>query len=511
MKNFNLLLLITLCHTIFGQSPYYKNGITFKKLFVDYQSQNGGSLDAFKDYGHGFEIGYLRKLTNNLNLYVPVKIGNAAEYNETTNRYDDCYNKQFAGLDLQAHYNFYNKTNKIVPYLLAGAGGVYEFDGGKSNLQIPVGAGINFKAAPNAYINLQIEFRYALADNRNNLQHAIGFTYLFGKTGDAPAEEMSKDKEKMDKDNDGVEDKLDLCPEIPGLADLQGCPDTDSDGVADYLDACKDIAGDKKYNGCPDSDKDGVSDNLDDCPTLFGLAANKGCPGIADVDKDGVPDSEDKCIDIPGVKENNGCPSADRDKDGVGDLKDKCPDVFGTLDGCPDSDNDGVADSSDKCPRSPGLKLYNGCPDTDNDGLDDSRDKCPNTYGTVAMNGCPEIAMEDKRTLDVAMRAVQFETGKAALKAESFTILNQIASIMTRYPDYNISITGHTDSQGDDNANRELSEKRAKACYEYLITEGVDVDRLQYNGLGETKPISSNDTANGRSLNRRVEFNLVPR
>jgi outer membrane protein OmpA-like peptidoglycan-associated protein len=293
--------------------------------------------------------------------------------------------------------------------------------------------------------------------------------------------------------------------------EMKGCPDSDNDGVADYLDGCKDIPGLKEFNGCPDTDKDGIPDNIDECPTVAGVAEKKGCPGISDTDNDGVPDSEDKCKDIPGVKENAGCPTADRDKDGVGDLNDKCPDVYGTLDGCPDSDADGVADKEDQCPRSAGPKAYNGCPDTDKDGLDDYRDKCPNTYGTVAMGGCPEIAIEDKRILDVAMRAVQFETAKATLKAESFTVLNQIASILSRYPDYNLTISGHTDSQGEDSANMELSEKRAKACYEYLITEGIDVERLKYVGFGETKPISSNETANGRALNRRVEFNLSPR
>jgi OmpA-OmpF porin, OOP family len=538
MKKIGLVLVcIGISFFAIGQSPYYKNGISFKKLFVDYQSQNGGSLDAFKDYGHGFEIGYSRNVAPKINLYVPIKFGNASDFNAATNKFDDCYKKQFTGADLQAQYHFYSNKKNIVPYFMAGVGGVYEFDGGNTNIQIPGGLGVNIKAAPNAFINLQTEYRYALADNRNNLHHALGFTYLFGKTADAPAEEeMKKDIEKktMDKDNDGVEDKNDLCPELAGPKDLKGCPDSDEDGVADYLDGCKDIAGLKEYNGCPDTDKDGIPDNLDECPTVSGVAENKGCPKAnntsntsntgtkpndsqfrpKDSDNDGIPDSEDKCVDVPGTKANNGCPSPvnkDRDKDGVEDSKDKCPDIFGTIEGCPDKDGDGIADKDDKCPGSAGPKIFNGCPDTDNDGLDDSRDKCPNTYGTVAMSGCPEIAVEDQRTLDVAMRAVQFETGKATLKAESFTVLNQIASIMSRYPDYNLAIAGHTDSQGEDAANLLLSERRAKACYEYLITEGVDVERLKYSGFGETKPISSNETANGRALNRRVEFNLMPR
>ena len=112
--------------------------------------------------------------------------------------------------------------------------------------------------------------------------------------------------------------------------------------------------------------------------------------------------------------------------------------------------------------KSSGFKGLWWLSDTDGDGLDDSIDKCPNTPGTVASNGCPDITVEDRKTLDVAMRAVQFETGKATLKAESFVILRQISSILSRYPDYNLVIAGHTDNTGSSIANQELSEKEQK-------------------------------------------------
>ena len=192
---------------------------------------------------------------------------------------------------------------------------------------------------------------------------------------------------------------------------------------------------------------------------------------------------------------------------------DRCPDTKGTLatNGCPDTDSDGVADPDDNCPLAAGPKVYDGCPDTDGDGLDVSKDKCPNTFGTVAMSGCPEIAKEDKETLDIAMRAVQFDTGKNTLKSESFRILRQIARIMERYPDYNLSIAGHTDNVGNPSANQSLSERRAKACYDYLISQGIPASRISYAGFGESRPIADNNTLNGKRLNRRVEFNIIPR
>jgi OOP family OmpA-OmpF porin len=294
---------------------------------------------------------------------------------------------------LNFNISSYEPGRKIIPYVLAGLGGVYEKEG-EFNLQVPAGLGFYFRLAPNAFINIQSEFRYSFSDNRNNLQHGIGFTYLIGKVTEdevKPKAEMAK----PDSDNDGIPDELDLCPNAFGSKELNGCPDKDGDGVADYLDKCPEVKGLKEFGGCPDSDNDGISDNEDECPKVAGPASNKGCPVK---------------IEEPIVLDSDG--------DGVEDSKDKCPKEKGSIAsmGCPDTDGDGIPDKEDKCPDKPGLKIYYGCPDTDGDGIDDSRDKCPNIAGTVANEGCPEIKKEDKKTLEVAMQAVQFQTGSAVLK-----------------------------------------------------------------------------------------------
>src|SRR5690606_40202360 len=141
----------------------------------------------------------------------------------------------------------------------------------------------------------------------------------------------------------------------------------------------------------------------------------------------------------------------------------------------------------------------------------DPDDDCPFAAGIEANNGCPEIKKEDRDLLELAMRAVQFDLGKATLRPESFKILDQISSILSRYKDYNLSISGHTDNTGNPLTNQRLSENRAKSCYEYLISKGVNPSRLSYAGYGESVPIADNQSAEGRSLNRRVEFTLVPR
>ncbi len=361
----------------------------------------------------------------------------------------------------------------------------------------------------------------------------------------------------MDRDGDGVLDKNDRCPNTPGPASNSGCPvtktakknDRDGDGVLDGLDACPDKAGLKRFNGCPDADGDGVADPLDNCPLKAGPINNDGCPE-SDRDNDGVIDRLDSCPDTPGLKRYNGCP--DTDGDGVADHLDRCPNKAGlkSNQGCPevvmDRDGDGVADKIDRCPDRPGLKRFNGCPDTDGDGVADHLDRCPGEAGLRSLSGCPDsdgdgiannedrcpyksgpksnqgcpvtsvqpstdrvvISQSDRELLDFAMRAIQFDHSRSTLKVESYAILDQIVEIMNRYPQYSVSIEGHTDNTGGASYNLRLSEQRALACHNYLVAKGIAPGRVKSKGFGETKPVADNNTYGGRSLNRRVEFNL---
>jgi OOP family OmpA-OmpF porin len=113
---------------------------------------------------------------------------------------------------------------------------------------------------------------------------------------------------------------------------------------------------------------------------------------------------------------------------GVKDAADDCPNTPGPAEtnGCPDTDGDGVPNNKDNCPNDPGP--FNGCPDTDDDGIEDSKDNCPKTPGPVTNLGCPEIEKEEQEFLDFAMQAVNFETGSATLKADSYSILNKVGS-----------------------------------------------------------------------------------
>lgn len=106
----------------------------------------------------------------------------------------------------------------------------------------------------------------------------------------------------------------------------------------------------------------------------------------------------------------------------------------------------------------------------------------------------------------IVLRNVFFETGSAELKPASKNELDRLAQLLTESPDLKIQINGHTDNVGEDALNQALSEARAKAVQDYLLSKSIAPGRLRYKGFGKTKPIQSNDTAEGRSKNRRTEF-----
>lgn len=313
-----------------------------------------------------------------------------------------------------------------------------------------------------------------------------------------------------DSDRDGIKDLDDFCPQEPGKPEFNGCPDKDNDNIPDKDDACPDLPGDIKFNGCPDRDNDSIIDPKDDCPDVPGLPAFNGCP---DTDGDGIKDDEDACPEVPGPLVNNGCP--DTDNDGLFDFIDNCPTEAGPKEnnGCPwpDTDGDGILDKDDACPELPGPKANDGCPykDTDEDGVLDKDDDCPETPGPVANKGCPEIEKEVEEILKTAFENLEFETGKDIIKEVSIPSLTELAEVLVKKPEWRLQISGHTDNVGNDQSNLVLSKKRAEAVKNFMISKGIDADRLFVLYFGETMPIASNDTPEGRQKNRRVEMVII--
>ena len=102
-----------------------------------------------------------------------------------------------------------------------------------------------------------------------------------------------------------------------------------------------------------------------------------------------------------------------------------------------------------------------------------------------------------------------FDFDKSVIKEVAKGPLNKVVAWLQENPEVKVEISGHTDSKGSDEYNQRLSEARAKAVYEYFIAQGVDKFRLAYAGYGESRPIATNDTEEGRQQNRRVELNII--
>jgi len=555
----HLLLLMGLVSILSLQAQETgKSFVGAKILFIDHGNPN--DLDSL-DITNGLEVSFRRNFGKYLSVGVPLKFAQASVP-------EDLNKRNTFSVDGVLRLQYYEPEHILVPYLFGGAGYVLE-SGGENYSQFPVGAGLDIRIGTSSYLSVQGEYRVSSIDNRSNMQAGIGLTYRLGDKKLDTDEDGIPDEDDLcpnekgpailkgcpDTDGDGLPDQSDQCPDEPGTEETGGCPDTDGDGVLDKDDACPEVAGPESGKGCPDSDGDGVPDNVDLCPEIEGDPDYLGCPdsdgdgvadqsdrcpneygtldGCPDSDNDGLADLDDECPDEAGTISRRGCPEPDRDGDGVPDSQDDCPDEAGTADGCPetDSDNDGVPDAQDACPDESGpvdgcpdrdgdgvrdsqdacpdqFGALDGCPDSDSDGVADLEDACPEEAGPATNRGCPEIQEEDRETLDYAMRAVRFNPNTANLRVESHEVLDQIAAIMNRYPGYQLTIIGHTDGVGDGRLNQILSEERAKSCFQYLLVNGVEPGRMDFTGYGETRPIATNDTAEGRRLNRRVEFNL---
>jgi outer membrane protein OmpA-like peptidoglycan-associated protein len=258
----------------------------------------------------------------------------------------------------------------------------------------------------------------------------------------------------------------------------------------------------------PDTDEDGYRDDVDDCP--------------------------EKAEDFDNFEDQDGCPELDNDEDGIEDDEDECPlepeddDGWEDEDGCPetddDTDGDGILDTEDECVDEPedkdGFEDEDGCPDTDNDrdGISDKNDECPDTAGVKEKDGCPF------KRVKVTMKAIEisekifFDYNKATIKEKSYTLLNEVATVIKQYDRIKkIEVQGHTDHKGSEDYNQELSQKRAKSVYDYLVDQGVEPERLTFKGYGESDPLvpleegqtEEDETEEDAAKNRRVEFVIL--
>lgn len=204
--------------------------------------------------------------------------------------------------------------------------------------------------------------------------------------------------------------------------------------------------------------------------------------------------------DMDGFEDGDSCIDPDNDQDGLLDEVDECPDdaedfdEFQDDDGCPDRDNDsdGVPDALDICPMIP----------EDKDAYEDE-DGCPE-------EGPGKATVKITDTQLLLSSKVYFDYNRASVKEVSHPILDAVVEALEANPHIRkLRVEGHTDNEGTEEYNQKLSEDRAKAVVEYLVSRGVDEERLEFVGHGFTVPKASNDTEEGRAINRRVEFTIM--
>ena len=429
-----LILLLTLSFALNAQTSENPWAIAVGADLINLQ---GDDVDSGLNFGAP-ALSLSRYISNGFSVGARYGLGKASPQDNT--------NLDYSYLDGFIRFNLTEEN--IIPYLFGGYGlsrfadgldkeGIFpSLESGRTTFG---GIGIDIPLGDQVNINVSTSYRGTQETNGsyNHLQHIIGLSYNFG-AGDA--------------DGDGVSDKKDECPDVPGLKEFNGCPDTDGDGIPDSKDNCPEEAGPENLQGCPDSDGDGVADKDDKCPNVAGSIE---------------------------------------------------------MDGCPDSDGDGVADNLDKCPEQKGVPDNDGCPlkDSDGDGVPDKDDKCPQLSGDLANDGCPEEPSDLLTFINSEKSRILFKADSSKLDVNDISIIDTFKSLLDKYPNSTVTIEGHASSDGSGPYNQILSEKRAAAVKQSLVEKGINADRLSTVGYGETKPIEPNNTTKGRAKNRRVQLN----
>jgi OmpA-OmpF porin, OOP family len=173
-----------------------------------------------------------------------------------------------------------------------------------------------------------------------------------------------------------------------------------------------------------------------------------------------------------------------------------------------DTDGDGVADQFDKdnnTPAGAAVDASGRVLDTDGDGIPDYKDTCPTEKGTSELNGCPSATSIDGKAA-ASGDNIQFEFNSSVLKTDSYATLDKMSAELRASSSAKLSLAGHASEEGTTDYNQQLSLDRANAVKTYLVNSGVDAKKIVAIGYGETRPIASNETEEGRMKNRRVEF-----
>lgn len=215
----------------------------------------------------------------------------------------------------------------------------------------------------------------------------------------------------------------------------------------------------------PDTDADGLCD-----PWVSEEGASEKYASVCT----GIDNCPEEAEDFDGYQDDDGCPDADNDRDGICDPWVEAKAMFATF--------AHVCKGVDLCPEQP--ETENGYKDED---------------------GCPdEIPQPPKKVF--VLEGVNFESGKATITPDSYISLMKVVDILEAFTESTFEIIGHTDNQGGKEKNMKLSADRAESVKNFLVEKGIAESRIVTSGKGDTQPVASNKTPEGRAQNRRIEF-----
>jgi len=405
---------------------------------------------------------------------------------------DAPFKTTFTPISVFGRYNLIKDQNWI-PYLTAGIGMVMwncedtelntEISSG-NNFIANIGGGIEWEISRTVGIDFGIKYQRLFNQNEDmsgegeayalgrpdvqtgNLSAGFGITLRFGGSKDT--------------DGDGLEDRLDKCPTVPedfdGFEDEDGCPEWDNDGdaLADSVETNSGVFISADSTGTDPNLADTDLDEINDYEEIYTYMTN---PISVDTDGDSLSDGDE----INNYQTNP--ISVDTDGDELSDYDELF--LHQTDPRNADTDSDGFTDGDDKCPLKP--ETFNGFQDDDG---------CPDKK--------PEIVF--KKKAPIVLEGVNFKVGSSELTDSAKLVLDKVVRTLKDYKDMYLEISGHTDSSGSRALNMKLSRKRAESVRRYLINQGIEEYRLRAIGLGPDHPVTSNNTKEGRSKNRRIEF-----
>jgi OOP family OmpA-OmpF porin len=255
----------------------------------------------------GINLSYRKEL--NYRFAINTQIGGAFINKSSASQNRSESTEFFAELNSLIQFRPLKSSFFIEPHFELGISTAYHPS--KYSLAGIVGLGMTIPFNQDIFLDLSTSYRVGLV--QNNPDHLFFNMSIGGILSRKPGKWQKNGplllSLRYDKDFDGTPDSIDVCPDIPGILLLKGCPDTDSDSIPDHEDRCPYQKGILELLGCPllDSDNDGITDDIDSCVLTPGFYAYKGCP-VPDRDADGLNDEVDSCISLPGPIANNGCP-----------------------------------------------------------------------------------------------------------------------------------------------------------------------------------------------------------